>query len=128
MDSSVITVSLVPGTAVTLPDGRRLTVSTAPAGTPISRDPSVATFDAALITEPVTIRRWREGDRFVPFGMKGSKLVSDLLTDIKVSSSSREGQLVATAGDDIIWVLGLRSDNRYRVSSRTDTQLVITLS
>ena len=128
VDSSVITVSLVPGTAVTLPDGRRLTVSTAPAGTPISRDPYVATFDAALITEPVTIRRWREGDRFVPFGMKGSKLVSDLLTDIKVSTSSREGQLVATAGDDIIWVLGLRSDNRYRVSSRTDTQLVITLS
>lgn len=124
-----MTVSLTPGTAVTLPDGRRLTVSSAPAGTPISHDPSTATFDAAQLTDStVTIRRWHEGDRFVPFGMKGSKLVSDLLTDCKVSPACRENQLVATMGNDIIWVLGIRSSNRHRVSSRTATQLILTLA
>ena len=129
VDSTYMTVSLTPGTAVTLPDGRRLTVSSAPAGTPISNDPSTATFDAAQLTDStVTIRRWHEGDRFVPFGMKGSKLVSDLLTDCKVSPACRENQLVATMGNDIIWVLGIRSSNRHRVSSRTATQLILTLA
>lgn len=129
VDSTYMTVSLTPGTAVTLPDGRRLTVSSAPAGTPISHDPSTATFDAAQLTDStVTIRRWHEGDRFVPFGMKGSKLVSDLLTDCKVSPACRENQLVATMGNDIIWVLGIRSSNRHRVSSRTATQLILTLA
>lgn len=129
VDSTYMTVSLTPGTAVTLPDGRRLTVSSAPAGTPISHDPSIATFDAAQLTDStVTIRRWHEGDRFVPFGMKGSKLVSDLLTDCKVSPACRENQLVATMGNDIIWVLGIRSSNRHRVSSRTATQLILTLA
>ena len=129
VDSTYMTVSLTPGTAVTLPDGRRLTVSSAPAGTPISHDPSTATFDAAQLTDStVTIRRWHEGDRFVPFGMKGSKLVSDLLTDCKVSPDCRENQLVATMGNDIIWVLGIRSSNRHRVSSRTATQLILTLA
>ncbi len=129
VDSTYMTVSLTPGTAVTLPDGRRLRVSSAPAGTPISHDPSIATFDAAQLTDStVTIRRWHEGDRFVPFGMKGSKLVSDLLTDCKVSPACRENQLVATMGNDIIWVLGIRSSNRHRVSSRTATQLILTLA
>lgn len=129
VDSTYMTVSLTPGTAVTLPDGRRLTVSSAPAGTPISHDPSTATFDAAQLTDStVTIRRWHEGDRFVPFGMKGSKLVSDLLTDCKVSPACRENQLVATMGNDIIWVLGIRSSNRHRVSSRTAIQLILTLA
>ncbi len=129
VDSTYMTVNLTPGTAVTLPDGRRLTVSSAPAGTPISHDPSTATFDAAQLTDStVTIRRWHEGDRFVPFGMKGSKLVSDLLTDCKVSPACRENQLVATMGNDIIWVLGIRSSNRHRVSSRTATQLILTLA
>ncbi len=129
VDSTYMTVSLTPGTAVTLPDGRRLTVSSAPAGTPISHDPSTATFDAAQLTDStVTIRRWHEGDRFVPFGMKGSKLVSDLLTDCKVSPACRVNQLIATMGNDIIWVLGIRSSNRHRVSSRTATQLILTLA
>lgn len=127
-DSVQITVSLNPGTSVALPDGRTLTVSYAPAGTPISTDLCVATFDAALLTEnSITIRRWHNGDRFVPFGMKGSKLVSDYLTDIKTSAAQRNHQLVATCGNEIIWVIGCRSDNRYRITPKTQTQLVLTI-
>ena len=124
-----LTVSLVPGTSVTLPNGKILTISTAPAGTPISKDPDIATFDSALLADgTVTIRPWVAGDRFIPFGMKGSKLVSDFLTDIKVNSAERENQLVVFFNEDIIWVTGHRTDNRYRVTDRTCLQLILSLS
>ena len=84
----------------------------------------IATFDAKMIGKgDLTIRRWHDGDWFIPFGMKGRKLVSDYLTDCKVSYPERESQLVVTHGEDIIWVLGRRTDNRYRVTTRTNNKL-----
>ena len=124
-----ISIVLEPGTTVTLPYGRALTVTTAPAQAPISSSPNVATFDAALLNKkPVTIRPWHDGDRFVPFGMKGSKLVSDFLTDSKICAADRERQLVMTHNNNIIWLLGRRTDNRYRVTPKTALQLIITIS
>ena len=64
---------------------------------------------------------------FIPFGMKGRKLVSDFLTDIKISPAERKNRLVVSFNKDIIWVLGYRSDNRYRVTAQTATQLVLSL-
>ena len=123
-----ITVSPRPGTTITLPDGRILSITTAPAGTPISRNPDIATFDMDLISKGVlTIRPWAPGDRFIPFGMRGSKLVSDFLTDIKLNSAQRPNQLVVTFNNDIIWVLGQRTDNRYRVTKQTTSQLVLSI-
>ena len=60
--------------------------------------------------------------------MKGRKLVSDYLTDRKVSALERQKQMVVTCKSDIIWILGHRSDNRYRVTDTTVTQLILTLS
>ena len=123
-----ITVTPQPGTTITLPDGRSLTITTAPAGTPISKNPDIATFDMDLLSKGVlTIRPWAPGDRFIPFGMRGSKLVSDFLTDIKLSSAQRPNQLVVTFNNDIIWVLGQRTDNRYRVTKQTTSQLVLSI-
>lgn len=123
-----ITVDIEPGTTVNLPDGRTLKISTAPAGTPIAKSPDIATFDMSPFQGgTLTIRPWAAGDRFVPFGMRGSKLVSDFLTDIKVNSADRQNQLVVSFNNDIVWVLGLRTDNRYRVTEQTSVQLVLTL-
>ena len=115
------------GVSVDLPDGRTLSVRTVSADTPISKDQSVATFDADLIDGPLLIREWKEGDWFIPFGMKGRKLVSDFLTDCKISATARKQQLVATHNNDIIWVVGLRSDNRYRIDKNTTQQLILTI-
>ncbi len=123
-----ITMDIDDGATAVLPSVGTITVSTAPAGTPISANPNTATFDAALIKGPITIRRWQEGDWFIPFGMKGRKLVSDYLTDRKVSALERQKQMVVTCKSDIIWILGQRSDNRYRVTDTTVTQLILTLS
>ena len=81
----------------------------------------VATLDAALVKFPLTIRPWKKGDKFAPFGMRGKKkLVSDLLTDLKLSLFEKENQLVVTdARDRILWVVGRRSDEWARVTDET---------
>ena len=81
--------------------------------------PDIAYFDADLLTAPIEVRPVREGDAFVPFGMNGRKLISDYLTDRKVNRLEKARQFVATCGDDIIWLIGHRSDNRYRVTDKT---------
>ena len=87
--------------------------------------PDIAYFDADLLTAPIEVRPVREGDAFVPFGMKGRKLVSDFLTDRKINRLEKAGTFVATCGDDIIWLIGHRSDNRYRVTESTKRILKI---
>lgn len=89
--------------------------------------PNIAYFDADLLTDSIEVRPIREGDSFVPFGMKGRKLVSDYLTDHKVSRIEKSRQFVATSGDDIIWLIGHRSDNRYRVTPTTSRILKLTI-
>lgn len=89
--------------------------------------PGIAYFDADLLTWPLTTRRVQTGDKMVPFGMKGCKLVSDLMTDRKMSRFEKERQCVVTSGEDIIWLVGLRSDDRYRVTGHTQHILRLTL-
>ena len=124
-----VTLDIEPGRSVTLPDGRTLSISTAPAGTPVSKNPDTATFDMSMLTGgQLTVRPWTAGDSFIPFGMKGRKLVSDYLTDIKVNPAERRTQLVVSFGNDIIWLLGHRASNLYRVTKQTGTRLILTIS
>ena len=93
----------------------------------ISCESYVATLDADKVGFPITIRPVQQGDRFHPFGMIGSKLVSDYLTDIKVSPIDKQRQLVMTDADgQIIWLVGRRTDNRFRITSDTKHTLLIT--
>ena len=87
--------------------------------------PDLAYFDSDKIVAPITYRTAKEGDWFIPFGMEGKKLISDYLTDIKATRFEKENQLLALCGEDIIWVVGHRSDNRYRVDK--DTRHIIRL-
>lgn len=94
----------------------------------ISRSPSVATLDAKDIQFPLTVRTCQLGDRFVPFGMKGFKLVSDYLTDRKKNLFEKRRQLVvADADGNILWLVGERTDNRYRISSDTVVGYVMSI-
>lgn len=93
-------------------------------GVEVSREAAMATLDAALVSFPLTVRPVHDGDRFVPFGMTGSRLVSDFLTDKKVSLFEKRRQLVVTdAHNTIIWLVGHRTDNRFRISDTTSTTL-----
>lgn len=81
--------------------------------------PHIAYFDKDKIKIPITYRAAKEGDWFIPFGMKGKKLISNYLTDVKATRFEKENQQLALSGEDIIWVIGHRSDNRYRVDKNT---------
>ena len=91
----------------------------------IPRDKSTACFDADKLPRPFTIRLWQQGDSFVPFGMKGRKKVSDYLTDRKFSLTDKGRQWVLCAGDEIAWLIGERTDNRFRIGPETKRILII---
>lgn len=65
------------------------------------------------------LRCWRHGDRMTPFGMKGSRMVSDILADSGVPSSRRCDCYLLTLNDEIIWIVGLRASNHYRITPIT---------
>ena len=87
---------------------------------------NVAQLDLDKLRYPLTLRRWREGDWFIPFGMTGRRKVSDFLIDRKVSMAEKERQFVLLSGDDIVWLVGRRIDDRYRLTRDTESVLRIT--
>ena len=88
-------------------------------------NPNIAYLDAEHIQIPITVRKWERGDKFVPFGMTGTKNISDYLTDRKYSLFEKENQYVACSGDQIIWVIGERIDNRFRITDKTQRILIL---
>ena len=93
----------------------------------ISRSPHVATFDADRIALPLTLRRWRAGDNFVPFGMTGRKKLSDYFSDHKFSLLRKAAAwILCDASGRILWIVGHRTDNRFRITSKTRRALIIT--
>lgn len=94
----------------------------------ISKSPDVATIDVNKVKFPLTLRPIRQGDRFTPFGMKGTKLVSDYLTDIKCSVIDRQRQLVIQdATGMIIWLVRRRTNEQCRIDSSSNAALIITI-
>ncbi len=85
-----------------------------------SEEKSVEYIDADRVHLPLTVRRWRPGDRFYPLGMKQQRRLSDFLKDCKVNIFEKYCvQLLVDADDRIVWVIGLRADNRFRVTPAT---------
>jgi len=74
---------------------------------------------------PLTLRKWKAGDRFHPLGMKNSKLISDFLTDIKIKLPYRKEVLVLESGGEIVAVLGQRISEQYKITERTQKILKI---
>jgi tRNA(Ile)-lysidine synthase len=85
----------------------------------ISSDKEIAALDRAKLKFPLLVRYYEEGDSFNPLGMNGSKNLSDFLIDIKMPVIEKKQQQVIVSGSDIIWVVGERIDNRYKVTSAT---------
>lgn len=94
----------------------------------IPRERHIACLDADKLTEELYLRKWRIGDVFIPFGMKGKKKVSDYLTDRKFSIIQKERQWVLCCGDKIVWIVGERTDNRFRIDKDTKRIIILKIS
>jgi tRNA(Ile)-lysidine synthase len=94
-------------------------------------DPSKGrvSFDADRFSEPLMVRAWQAGDRFLPYGMKGkSKKLQDFFTDSKVSRQERDKVPLLVAPEGILWVAGMRQDERFMVCSETTRCVVVSVS
>ena len=88
----------------------------------INKSSDVAQLDFEKLQFPLTLRHWRHGDRFHPLGMKGSKLLSDFFVDQKFTEREKQNVwLLVSADGDILWVVGQRIDDRYKVSAETNS-------
>tara|TARA_Y100000589_G_scaffold253671_1_gene242418 strand:+ start:21826 stop:23148 length:1323 start_codon:yes stop_codon:yes gene_type:complete len=89
-------------------------------------DPKYGYFDLGKITFPLMLRTWQAGDKFKPFGMKGFKKLSDFFVDEKIPRNDKNCIPVLTdANDNIIWICGFRTDDRFKISDKTKKILLL---
>lgn len=85
----------------------------------LSKDNRTVHLDADKINYPLTVRNWESADSFYPLGMKGKKKLSDFFIDLKINRFEKEKILVLLSQDEIIWVVGYRIDERFKVDENT---------
>lgn len=83
--------------------------------------------DEETLQWPLTLRKWRQGDRFQPLGMDGTKKVGKFFKDEKFSLTQKAQTWLLCSGDDIVWIVGHRPDNRFKVTQKTQHILEISL-
>jgi len=89
----------------------------------IKKDKKIAYLNAEKITFPLVVRKWKKGDKFKPFGMKGTKKISDFFIDEKFSLVEKENTWILAATNKIIWLIGYRIDDDFKISEKTKTIL-----
>ena len=84
-----------------------------------SVDAKIASLDFDKLTFPLKLRKWRKGDYFFPLGMNNKKLVSNFFTDNKFSLFEKEDTWLLTSRNKIVWVIGHRIDDRFKIDKST---------
>jgi tRNA(Ile)-lysidine synthase len=92
---------------------------------PIPQDPSVACLDKSNISFPIIIRKWQPGDYFYPLGMKKRKKLSDYFIDKKYSIPEKENKKILESDGKIVWIIGDRIDDRFKITDHTTEALII---
>lgn len=93
----------------------------------IQSSPVVASLDADKLTFPITWRYWQPGDYFYPLGMENRKKISDFLIDKKIPLADKNGISILESGGEIIWVVGHRIDNRFKITPQTKSVITFTV-
>jgi len=89
-------------------------------------DSAVLDFDK--IQFPLELRRWRKGDVFKPLGMRGKKKLSDFFVDQKMSLFEKENVWLLCSSDEIIWIVGHRIDERFKLVETTQKVYLVQLN
>ncbi len=109
--------------------GGKLTINNCDKGSLIySNNKNKEYISADTVSDGFTIRRWKEGDSFHPLGMDGTKKISDFLNEQKVESSGKKNHLILLNRNKVVWVIGLRIDDRFKITSSTQKILELCLN
>lgn len=87
----------------------------------------IACLDRDQLEFPLTIRKWKRGDYFFPLGMRGKKKLSDFFIDNKFSRFDKDNTWLLASGNKIVWVIGHRVDNRFKIGSDTKNIYLLTV-
>ena len=91
----------------------------------IRKEPNIACLDFEKLEFPLLIRKWQEGDYFQPLGMTGFKKISDFFIDEKIPVHQKENIWLLCSGEKIVWVMGMRIDNRFKISEKTRKMIML---
>lgn len=91
----------------------------------IEKKKNILYADADKLKFPLIMRRWKAGDWFIPFGMNGKKKLSDYFTDRKFSLKDKKEAWVILSGENIVWIVNERSDNRYKITDESKNIFII---
>lgn len=89
---------------------------------------NIEVFDSEKLKFPLTLRKWEQGDKMKPLGMKGSKKISDILIDLKIPLSKKNDVYVITSENKIVWLVGIRIDERFKVKKNSSQLTQITVN
>lgn len=92
----------------------------------IPTESNIACLDLDKVQFPLTLRNWKEGERFYPLGMQSQKKLSDFMIDEKIPLNLKRSVLILESENNIMWVVGFRIDNRYKITKDTQRVLMIT--
>ncbi|MBC8265382.1 MAG: tRNA lysidine(34) synthetase TilS [Flavobacteriales bacterium] len=93
----------------------------------IINDSDIAQFDFDKLKFPLILRKWKNGDKFMPLGMKQFKKLSDFFIDEKFTLIEKQQQWLLCSGGDIMWVIGSRIDERFKISENTKKVYIVQL-
>ena len=91
----------------------------------IPADSAMAFLDFDRLAFPLTLRQWKPGDFFVPLGMSGKKKLSDFMIDEKIPVNLKRKVQVLLSGNDIVWITGMRIDDRFKIRPGTKKVLIV---
>ena len=94
----------------------------------INDDPFSECFDFDKLRFPLVLRNWQTGDKFVPLGMKNFKKLSDFFIDEKISISEKDKTWLLFSESNLVWVVGKRIDDRFKVTSKTKKMYIATIN
>jgi tRNA(Ile)-lysidine synthase len=93
----------------------------------LKKDKNIAYFDAEKLQFPLLIRSWKQGDTFMPFGMNHFQKLSDYFSTHKFSKPEKDKVRLLCSGNDIIWIIGHRTDNRFCITPHTQKAVILKL-